>query len=125
MENAKVYAENVIRNRKEAIGLRRFGVKMGALSSKLESAYRTQEVSNQIKDSLPMLKKCMKDMDSIGVSYFLSLTRIKVSGSIGDFERVFEDLDVKVEEMNGALDGVYSSSIDNGEVNDLLAELGS
>ena len=61
-----------------------------------------------------MLKKCMKDMDSIGVS-----------GSIGDFEKVFEDLDVKVEEMNGALDGVYSSSMDNGEVTDLLAELGS
>ena len=50
---------------------------------------------------------------------------MKISGSIGDFERVFEDLDVKVEEMNGALDGVYSSAIDNGEVNDLLSELGS
>jgi division protein CdvB (Snf7/Vps24/ESCRT-III family) len=41
MENAKIYAENVIRNRKEAINLRRFGVKMGALSAKLESAHRT------------------------------------------------------------------------------------
>merc|ERR1712183_139098 len=39
MENAKVFAENVIRNRKEAINLRRFGVKMGALSAKLESAH--------------------------------------------------------------------------------------
>ena len=48
-----------------------------------------------------------------------------MAGSIGEFEKVFEDLDVKVEEMNGALDGVYASSIDNGEVNDLLAELGS
>ena len=45
MENAKIYAENVIRNRKEALNLRRFGVKMGALSAKLESAHRTQEVS--------------------------------------------------------------------------------
>ena len=45
MENAKVFAENVIRNRKEAINLRRFGVKMGALSAKLESAHRTQEMS--------------------------------------------------------------------------------
>lgn len=68
MENAKIYAENVIRNRKEALNLRRFGVKMGALSAKLESAYRAQEVSKQIKESIPMLKKCMKDMDSIGVS---------------------------------------------------------
>ena len=68
MENAKIYAENVIRNRKEALNLRRFGVKMGALSAKLESAYRTQEVSKQIAESIPMLKKAMKDMDSIGVS---------------------------------------------------------
>ena len=45
--------------------------------------------------------------------------------NIGEFEKIFEDLDVKVEEMNGALDGVYSTSIDNGEVTDLLAELGS
>ena len=69
MENAKIYAENIIRNRKEALSLRRFGVKMGALSAKLESAHRTQEVSKSIADSVPMLKKCMKDMDSIGVSY--------------------------------------------------------
>ena len=46
-----------------------------------------------------------------------------MSGSIGDFEKVFEDLDVKVEEMNGALDGVYSSAIDNEEVSDLLNEM--
>ena len=55
MENAKIYAENVIRNRKEAINLRRFGVKMGALSAKLESAHRTQEISSQISNSVPML----------------------------------------------------------------------
>ena len=48
-----------------------------------------------------------------------------MAGNIGEFEKVFEDLDVKVEEMNGALDGVYSSAIDNGEVSDLLAEMGS
>ena len=55
MENAKIYAENVIRNRKEAINLRRFGVKMGALAAKLESAHRTQQISQQISDSVPML----------------------------------------------------------------------
>ena len=49
MENAKMFAENVIRNRKEAINLRRFGIKMGALSNKLESAHRTQEISSTIQ----------------------------------------------------------------------------
>ena len=50
---------------------------------------------------------------------------MQMGENIGEFEKIFEDLDVKVEEMNGALDGVYSTSIDNGEVTDLLAELGS
>ena len=41
MENAKIYAETVIRQRKEALNVRRFGVKMGALASKIESAARS------------------------------------------------------------------------------------
>ena len=32
-------------------------------------------------------------------------------------------MDVKTEEMNGALDNVYSTSIDNGEVMNLLNEM--
>ena len=112
MENAKIFAENVIRNRKEAINLRRFGVKMGALSAKLESAHRTQQISTQIQQSVPMLQKCMKQMDSLGVA-----------GSIGNFEQVFEDLDVKTGDMNAALDNIYSTSIDNDEVMTLLTQM--
>ena len=41
MDQAKIHAETVIRERKEALNLRRFGVKMGALSLKLEIAHRT------------------------------------------------------------------------------------
>ena len=41
-ENAKIYAETVIRQRKECINVRRFGVKMGALAQKIEGAARTQ-----------------------------------------------------------------------------------
>ena len=48
---------------------------------------------------------------------------MKVAGSIGDFERIFEDMDVKTAEMNGALDNVYSTAIDNGEVANLLNEM--
>merc|ERR1712156_1405184 len=112
MENAKVFAENVIRNRKEAINLRRFGVKMGALAAKLESAHCTQQISTQIQQSVPMLQKCMKQMDSLGVA-----------GSIGSFEQVFEDLDVKTGDMNAALDNIYSTSIDNSEVMELLTAM--
>jgi hypothetical protein len=67
MENAKIYAENVIRNKKEALNLKRFSVKMGALAAKLESAYRTQQISETISKTVPMLKNCMKKMDTLGV----------------------------------------------------------
>jgi uncharacterized protein YggL (DUF469 family) len=36
---------------------------------------------------------------------------------------VFEDLDVKTEELNGAMDNVYSASIDQNEVSTLLNEM--
>ena len=36
---------------------------------------------------------------------------------------MFEDLDIKTEELNGALDNVYSTTIDTGEVNQLLQEM--
>ena len=48
---------------------------------------------------------------------------VGAAGSIGDFEKVFEDLDVKTGEMNAALDNVYSTSIDNGEVMQLLQQM--
>ena len=41
MEFAKVYAENAIRIRKEALNIQRFSAKMSAVAGKLESAYRT------------------------------------------------------------------------------------
>jgi hypothetical protein len=39
---------------------------------------------------------------------------------MSDFEKVFEDLDVKTEEMNGALESVYGTTIDQSEVTNLL-----
>ncbi len=42
MDSARIFAENAIRNKKESVNLKRFGIKMGALAAKLESAYRTQ-----------------------------------------------------------------------------------
>lgn len=64
VENAKIYAETVIRQRKECINTRRFGVKMGALATKIEGAARTQEMSKTMANTIPALEKAMKMMDS-------------------------------------------------------------
>lgn len=40
-----------------------------------------------------------------------------------NFEKVFEDLDVKTSDINGVLESVTGSSIQQEEVNDLLNQM--
>ena len=87
---------------------------MQALSSKLEGAARTQQMSTTLKNTIPALKSAMKKMDAAGIS-----------GSVGEFEKVFEDMDVKTAEMDAAMESMYGGSIDTGEVNNLLGEIQS
>ena len=72
---------------------------MSAIGSKLESAVRTQQVSMQIKNAVPGLKNCLKQMEKSGVSK-----------NIGLFEKTFEDLDVQIDTTVGALDSVGAES---------------
>ena len=82
---------------------------MGAVSMKLESAQRTQTMSSAIKKSVPMINKGLKHMQKIGIDQ-----------AVNDFEEAFETLDVKTESMNAALDGVHSSSVNTGTVDELM-----
>lgn len=50
---------------------------------------------------------------------------VGINSSITEFENIFESLDVKTEELSSAMDGVYSSAIDEGEVSSLLDEMKS
>ena len=65
MEFAKVYAENAIRIHKESVSIQRFAAKMGAVASKLDSAYRTQQVSMQINSVVPKLNSALKHMNKM------------------------------------------------------------
>ena len=43
-----------------------------------------------------------------------------ISSNVADFEKVFEDMEVKTGEMDAALENVYGTGIDQGEVEGLL-----
>ena len=55
MESAKIIAGEAIRYQKESVNLNKMSGKMSAVSSKLESAVRSQEVSHQIANAVPSL----------------------------------------------------------------------
>ena len=68
IDNAKVHAETVIRQNREAKSVRRFGVQMQSLQAKIEGAARTQTMAQTMASTTPALQKAMKQMDSAGVS---------------------------------------------------------
>ena len=48
-----------------------------------------------------------------------------IGSTISEFEKVFEDMDVKTAEMDSAMENMYGASIDAGEVTNLLSEIQS
>ena len=112
MESAKLVAGEAIRLKKESINQTRMGAKLSAVGAKLESASRMNEVSQQIKNAVPSLTNALKIMKSN-----------KISENMGEFEKVFEDLDVQIETMTGAMDSVTASTADSVAVDDLIAEM--
>ena len=109
---ARISAEGVIRMKGEALNCRRMAAQMGAVAQKLETAERTKNISESIKKSVPIIQKGLKQMEKIGISK-----------AVQEFDQVFEELDVKTDSMNTALDGVYSSTVDQNSVEALMKQL--
>ena len=108
-----MYAGECIRLTKEANNIQRMSGKLGAIQAKLDSAYRTQMMSNQIKQSLPALNGALAALNKSGVQ-----------ANMANFERIMEDLDVQTEGMTATLDGVMGeTSADSEAVTQLLQQL--
>ena len=113
MESAKIIAGESIRYSKEATNLHRMSGKMSAVSSKLDSAVRHQQVSQQIANAVPSMKNALKTLEKSGIAK-----------NMDQFEKVFEDLDVQSAGMNAALDQVAgTTSADSEAINQLLAQM--
>ena len=53
---------------KEAKQINTFSAKLNAVASKLDSAYRTQMISQQLKNATPALESALKNMNKMGIS---------------------------------------------------------
>lgn len=51
------------------------------------------------------------------------MNKMKISENMANFEKVFEDLDVKTADITGVLDQVAGSSVQQDEVSDLLNQM--
>ena len=85
---------------------------MGALASKIEGAARSQEMSKTMANTIPALTSAMKQMDAQGIGK-----------NVANFEKIFEDMEVKTGEIDASLENVYAASISQEEVGSLLSEI--
>ena len=51
------------------------------------------------------------------------MEKMGINAQVAEFEKIFEDMDVKTAEMDAAMENVYQGSISQDEVANLLGEI--
>ena len=91
----------------------RMAAKMDAVASRLDGAARSMDVSDSISKTVPQLSKALKKMSVE-----------EITTNMDEFEKMFEDLDVRTEYMGAAIDSTTATTTPADEVDQLIAQVG-
>lgn len=112
-EGAQIYAQNAIRKKHEALNYLKLASKMDAVASRLDTAEKSQQMSQNISRTIPQLNKALTDM-----------TPEKMAQNMEKFEKIFEDLDVRTEYMANAIDSTTATATPVGQFDELIQQVG-
>eukprot|EP00392_Amoebophrya_sp_AT5.2_P008598 g8626.t1 len=112
VEGARVYAENAIRKKNEALQMLRLAARMDAVASKLETAEKTQSMTQNISDTIPQLDAALMQMSPEGIAT-----------NMDRFEKIFDDLDVRTEYITSAVDQTTASVTPANDVDNLIQQV--
>lgn len=84
MEGAKIYAQNVIREKNQALNFLRLGSRIDAVASRLETAIRMQSINKAMTMTVKGMSNAMKSMQVE-----------QIAATMQEFEKQFEDMDVR------------------------------
>merc|ERR1712216_1057087 len=91
----------------------RLSSRIEAVASKLESAVQMNKVSAKMQKITQKLGPTMNAMSTL-----------EVAKNMGDFESMFEDIDVRTAMMEDAIDGTTTTQIPEEQVAGLMQEVG-
>lgn len=83
-EVARIHAENVIREKNQALNFLRMGSRIDAVATRLETAIRMQQVNSAMQQTVKGMASAMKSMEVT-----------QITNTMADFEKAFEDMDVR------------------------------
>ena len=112
LDIAKIYAQNAIRKKNEAVSYVRLQAQLDAVVSRLDSQAKMSSVSNSIAS-------ITKSLESAVASNNLE----RVAATMEKFEGAFENLDLQTQFVEGAMTSQAAQSTPENEVNALLQQV--
>jgi len=112
MEGAKIYAENAIRNKNQALNFRRMASRVDAVSQRVQSAVSTKKVTQSMAGVVHSMEAAMKSMNLE-----------QISNLMDRFETQFESLDVQTNVMSDAMSNTVTTATPQNEVDMLMQQV--
>lgn len=97
MEGARIYGQNVIREKNQSLNFLRLGSRIDAVASRLETAIRMQDVNKAMGQTVQGMASAMKSMEVD-----------KIARTMEEFEKNFEDMDVRSGYMESTMEASTS-----------------
>merc|ERR1712168_1386586 len=110
-EGARIYAENAIRNKNQAINFLRLSSRVDAVASRVQTAVSMQRVTKDMTQVVRSMESALKSMNLEQISTMLDR-----------FEKSFENLDVQSQVMEETVGGVTAQSVPEGDVQKLMQQ---
>ncbi|KAH7620531.1 putative ESCRT-related protein CHMP1A [Nannochloris sp. 'desiccata'] len=112
MEGAKIYAQNAIRKKSEALNYLQLASRLDAVVSRLDQQAKMASVSKSMAGIVKTLNVALKNAPLD-----------KMVNTMNQFEKQFEDLDVNTAVMDDAMNKQAALSTPPDQVNELLLKI--
>ena len=111
-EAAKVAASDAIRAKNQTRRYRVLSSKIDTIAQRLQSAYQNQTLTQNMENLTKQL---------VGAGNMMDL--VKMTETMANFEKLFDDLDTNTAMMDQVMDNVNAGTVNEGEVNELIAQI--
>jgi len=112
LDVAKVYAQNAIREKNSSLQYLRLQSRIDAVASRLQQAIAMKNISSAMKSQVSGMATVLKSMEAD-----------KIAQVMEDFEKQFEDMDVKSTYMENTMDSTTAMGTPEDQVDDLIKQV--
>ncbi len=112
MEGARIYAENAIRKKNEALNFLKLSAKVDAVAARVETAVKMKQVTGAMGNIVKAMDRAAETMDLE-----------KISKVMDKFEEQFENLDVQSSYMQESMGQTTATTTPVDEVDSLIVSV--